>query len=384
MATATEQLQRLATARALLQRPPLPVRIQENERPRPVHIQNGECPAPGTVVMLPPEQLLLDPPRFQFRLSQDRADGTSGRLEGCPVFRLEFCGALLAWIDPADGSGPWLVDGHHRRRLALEDAAPLVPVLLVEAATEADARALGALSNVAAGTASPQDLCRLLRDQELDPKTLARRFGLQRNSRVVADARALLALEDGLFSRCCIGELGLDAALALCEAKDHTLQLRLWAMAAERCWSAPQVLEAAHLAQLAPAGPAEAPTGCLPGFEELMRETNHLLDEQLLVRSVVRRLLRLENRAARIVGHHRAAEALERRNVASVDRQAAAEVRAESGALLDRFALLCGYSGPLAALLTELAQLVADGGDAARLVEGHMDQIRAVLAAELS
>lgn len=334
--------------------------------------------------MLRPDQLLLDPPRFQFRLSQDRSDGTSGRLEGCPVFRLEFCGALLAWIDPADGSGPWLVDGHHRRRLALEDGAPLVPVLLVEAATAAEARALGALSNVAAGTATPQDLCRLLRDQQLEPKTLARRFGLQRNCSTVTDARRLLALEDSLFSRCCTGELALEAALALCEASDHALQLRLWAMASERCWSAPQVLEAAHLAQLAPALPAEAPAGVLPGFEALMREANHLLDEQLLVRATVRRMLRLENRAARIVGHHRAAAALERRNVATVDRQAAAEVKAESGALLDRFALLCGYSGPLAALLTELAQLVADGGDATRVVEAHMDQIRDVLAQELT
>lgn len=385
MACAAEQLQSLAAARALLQRPPLPVRIQENERPRPIRIQKGECPAPGTVVMLPPEQLLLDPPRFQFRLSQDRADGTSGRLEGCPVFRLEFCGALLAWLDPADGSGPWLIDGHHRRRLALEDSAPLVPVLLVEAATAAEARALGALSNVAAGTATPQDLCRLLRDQRLDPKALARRFGLQRNSRTVADARTLLVLEGSLFGRCCTGELDLEAALALCEATDHALQLRIWVMATERRWSAAQVLEAAHLAQLAPAASTGAPNDCIiPGLEELMRESNTLLDQQLAVRAAVRKLLRIENRTAKIVGHRRAAAALERRNVAAVDTQAAMEVRAESSALLDRFSALCGYSGPLAVLLTELAQLLADGGDATRVVEEHMDRVREVLAQELA
>jgi hypothetical protein len=159
MATLEAIRAQLAATRAQLQasgqhrpRCPLPVQILEIERP--------EAPAHGRLRMVPPGELLLDPPRFQFRLSAG-TDGTSGRLEGCPSFRLELCGALLGWIDPADGSGPWLVDGHHRRALALADGAPLVPVLLVEAATAEEARALGALSNVANGTATAPDLCRL-------------------------------------------------------------------------------------------------------------------------------------------------------------------------------------------------------------------------------
>jgi hypothetical protein len=322
----------LAATRAQLQatghhRPqrPLPVQILEIERP--------EAPAHGRLRMVSPGELLLDPPRIQLLLSAG-TDGTSGRLEGCPSFRLELCGAVLGWIDPADGSGPWLVDGHHRRALALADDAPLVPVLLVEAAT-------------------------------------------------AEEARALLALEADLFGRCCTGELELEQALALAVAPDHTLQRRLWVMATQRSWSPPQTLEAAHLAHLAPQGQAQAPAGTLPGLEALMSEANTLLDEQLTMRATIRRLLRCENRAVRVVGHHRSAEALERRGVAAIDQKAAQEVKAETGLLLDRFALLAGHSSPLAVLISQLAQEVAAGSDVARVIKAQMQEIRDVLSAEL-
>jgi hypothetical protein len=358
----------------------MPVCIHRSERL--ITENDGEKGGdPPVVRMVPPAEIRVDAARFQFRLSC-AADGTTGRLEACPCYRIELSGALLVWIDPSDGSGPWLIDGHHRRRLALEDGAPLVPVLLVDAPDAAAARTWGAMANVAAGNATATDLCRLLRDQALDPRNLARTFGIQRNAKVVADARTLLELEPVLFSSACTGELPLDQALALAVATDHPLQLRLWCMATDRCWTPEQTLEAAHLAQLAPAS-ADAPSDCIPGLEALMREANTLLDQQLVVRATVRRLLRLENRAARVVGQHRAAAALERRNVATIDTQAAQEVKAESSALLQRFALLCGHSGPLAALLTQLSQAVADGGDPVRVVEAEMDEVRRVLSAEL-
>lgn len=368
----------LATIRAELQATRR--RLEQAHRAGAVQGLERRHPAPQ-LQLLPPSQILIDPMRFQFRLSAG-ADGTSGRLAGCPSFRLELAGALLAWRDPSDGSGPWLIDGHHRRELARADGAPLVPVLLVEAADAAEARALGALSNVANGNATPQDLCRLLRDQQLDPRTLAARFGLQRNSRTVADARALLALEADLFARCCTGELALEQALALAAAPDHALQRRLAAMATQRGWDPAQTLEAVTLAELAPQR-REVPAGTIPGLEDLMAEVNGLLDEQLTLRAAIRRSLRIMHRTCGVVGHHRAASALERRGVAAVDLEQAAAVKAESGALLEVFGRLAGLSGPLAELIAQLAAEVADGADPTRLVDREMSRIHAVLAAEL-
>lgn len=383
MATLQAIREQLAATRAQLQASP---HQRGEHRPRPpmqvqIHESEGPEHSSDRVRMVPPEALLLDPPRFQFRLSAG-VDGTSGRLQGCPVFTLELCGALLGWIDPADGSGPWLIDGHHRRALAMADGAPLVPVLLVKAATAEEARALGALSNVANGTATPQDLCRLLRDQQLDPRTLSSRYGLKRHSRTVADARTLLALDGDLFGRCCTGELELEQALALAAAPEHTLQRRLWAMALERCWEPAQTQEAVALALLAPTR-HEVPAGCLPGLEALMADANPMLDEQLSVRACIRRSLRVEHRGCKIVGSHRTAAALERRGVAAVDLEQAQTVKAESGALLEVFSRLAGCSGPLAELIARLAAQVADGADPVRVVDQQMDQIRAILTAEL-
>lgn len=153
-------------------------------------------------------------------------------------------------------------------------------------------------------------------------------------------------------------------------------------MATQRGWDPAQTLEAVTLAQLAPQR-REVPAGTIPGLEDLMEEVNGLLDEQLAVRAAIRRSLRVENRAVRVVGHHRSAAALERRGVAAVDMQQAAAVKAESGALLEAFAQLAGLSGPLAVLIAQLAAEVADGADPVRLVDREMGRIREVLSAEL-
>jgi hypothetical protein len=103
----------------------------------------------------------------------------------------------------------------------------------------------------------------------------------------------------------------------------------------------------------------------------------------LAVRARVRQALRLEHRTARIVGNRQAAALLEHRAVAAVDLEQAQAVRAEAATLLEVFGALAGCSGPLAAELNRLAALVADGQDLTRVVEGQMQEIRAVLSAEL-
>jgi hypothetical protein len=374
MATTTALLARLEAATQLLEhrpRRPLPVPVRDCERATP----NSEQ---GRVRMVPPAEIAIDPARFQFRLSP-AVDGTTGRLEGCPSFRVELSGSLLVWLD--DGQ-LWLIDGHHRRRLALEDHAPLVPVLLVDAADAAAARAWGALSNVAAGHATATDLCRLLRDQDLDPKTLARTFGIQRNSKVVADARALLALAPDLFGLACTGQMGHDHSLALATAgDDHALQRRLWSMTTTRGWDAQQLVEAVALAQLAP---RQASQGGIPGLGEALEEANPNLDAVLAVLAQIRQGLRVESRAMKMVSQRTAAAALERRGVVQgVDRAAARDARQDAEAVLALYGRVAGCSGPLAELVAQLAQRVADGADVRRLVESKMDEVRRVLSSEL-
>ena len=62
-----------------------------------------------------PEQLNVDPQRFQFR-SAANAEGTEGRLKGVEKWNPDAAGRLMVWEDKAGKH--WVVDGHHRLELA--------------------------------------------------------------------------------------------------------------------------------------------------------------------------------------------------------------------------------------------------------------------------
>lgn len=370
-------LEQLALARERLEQgprrpPPAPVRDCERATPNPEQ---------SRVRMVSPGEIQVDAARFQFRLSC-AADGTCGRLAACPSFRLELAGALLVWDDPEDGNC-YLIDGHHRMGLAVADGAPLVAVLAVTAETAADARVWGAMSNCANGTALATDLARLLQDHpDLDARNIGPSFGIQRNAKVLADARALLVLAPDLFTLACTGQMGPDHALALTTAgDDHAIQRHLWAMCTTRGWEAQQLVEAVALAQLAP---RQATQGGIPGLGEALEEANPNLDAVLAVLAQIRLHLRIETRSLKMVSQRTAAAALERRGVVQgVDRAAARDARQDAEAVLALYGRVAGCCGPLAELVAQLAQQVADGADVRRLVESKMEEVRRVLSAEL-
>lgn len=338
----------------------------------------GACSGP--VRMVPVDQIAVRSEVFQFRVA-DSATGTCGRLRAAPQWSQPLAGALLVWRDQEGQLN--LVDGHHRLELAKRDGVPRVAVLEIEAADPAEAKLIGAVANVAAGQAEAPELARLLRAlPELQPSQLSRLYGVPRNCKPLADAARLRALDAGLFGEVACGLIGLDQALALAGAADHQLQRQLWAQAQRRRWDAGQLSEAAALAQQGPA-PQGAATGCLPGLQQLLEAANPHLDALLAIRAAVRAQLRLERRASGVVGHHRAAHALERTGAAAVDQQRALEVKAEAAALLDAFSALAGCSGELAELLHRLAAEVMNGAALAQVVEEGMDQVRRILALEL-
>jgi hypothetical protein len=336
-------------------------------------------PPPGPVRMVPPGDLLIDPARFQFRLSTINATGTDGRLRDACRWNPALAGVLLAWADPA---GPLcLVDGHHRHRLALANGVPAVAVLLIEARDAIEARTAGALSNVAAGTATAPDLAKLLRDTGMGPAEVAA-YGVSPRARVLRDAAALVPLDPGLFARVATGETPLDVGLALAGAGPHAAQRDLAREATHRRWSAEQISEAATLARLATVAPT-APAGCLPGLEALMGGEGSDLGALLAVRAQIRRQLAGEVAALATVARKRSALALEDRGVAVIDQAAAADARDSSRAAARIFDRLACLAGPLQQAIRSLADEVAAGRPAPEVVADHLPMVRAAIEAEL-
>lgn len=333
----------------------------------------------GPVRMVAPGELLVDPRRFQFRQSVVNLSGTDGRLRDACRWNPALAGVLLAWPDPA---GPFcLVDGHHRHRLALANGVAAVAVLLIDADDAIEARTIGAMSNLANGTATAPDLAKLLRDTGMGPAEVAA-YGVSPRSRVLRDAVALVPLDARLFARVASGDLALDVGLALAAASPCAVQCDLAREAERRRWSAEQISEAAAMAQLATVS-SSTPDGTLPGLEALMQAENSDLGALLAVRAAIRRALAGELQALATVSRRRSATALEARNVAVVDREAAREARDSSRAQARLFDQLAGHSGPLQDCIKELAALVTESRPAGDVVAANIDRVRQAIEAEL-
>ena len=339
------------------------------------------APPAGPVFMAPIADLKVAPSTYQFRVSPLLSTaGTDGRLKACRRFRRELAGVALVWREP--GGQLALLDGHHRYELARRDGIADLAVLEVEAGTVREARGVGALANLAAGHATPADVARLLRDEAMTPAEVAE-FGVSARSKLLQDAARLVPLAPDLFGLVCTGEMALEMALALASIDSTVTQRELWREAARRGWDAPQVAEAASLAQLARTSRTEA-VGCLPGLEAMLASESSDLGALLSIRAEIRRQLGTELRALRSVSHRRSAAALEDRGVAVVDVAAASEARDATRAQARVLTVLAGQSGPLQATIRQLADRVAAGRSAGEVVAENLAMVRQAIESELS
>jgi len=333
----------------------------------------------GPVRMIAPAELLVDPRRFQFRVSTINLSGTDGRLKDACRWNPALAGVLLVWADP--NGQLCLIDGHHRHRLAVANGVPLVAVLEVEAPDAKAARVVGALSNVANGTAAAPDLAKLMRDCGMSPTEVAA-HGVSARTKVLTDAAALLPLDARLFAKVATGELEVGLGIALAAAGPHAVQRDLHREATRRRWSVDQVREASALAALATVNTSPA-AGCLPGLESLLQSENSDLGQLLAVRAAIRRQLGNEVLALSTVARKRSALALEALDVAVVDRTAAADARDSSRAQQRLFDQLAGHHGPLQHCIRELAALVDGTHSAGEVVAANIGRVRAAIEAEL-
>jgi hypothetical protein len=174
-----------------------------------------ENPKPGKVYEVPTDDLEVDPERFQFKLNTDES-GVTKELKGVKTFNPEFGGVIAAWKDPEDGKS-YVVNGHHRHELASRTGHPSLAVRYIEAKTAKEARAVGALINMAEGRGTAVDAAKFMRDSGVGPEELEKR-GVSLHGRLAEDATALTSLSDKTFDKLARGDL--DHAKALGVAKN--------------------------------------------------------------------------------------------------------------------------------------------------------------------
>jgi ParB-like chromosome segregation protein Spo0J len=326
------------------------------------------------LAILPTEQVLLDPVRFQFRVATHHST-----LATAERWSDDLAGVLGVWRDPADG-GTYVIDGHHRHQLAARLGVPSLPVRFLSAATDQEARALGGLINIAGGTATALDAAKLLRDAHLSPEQVAA-HGLPKGGRVIKEGLALSLLAPELFTGVSTGEISLAHGLALAQAgPEYVLQRDLWAHAQKRGWSAASTAEAAELSKLAAVSHRDE-EGMFPGLNLQLQESN--FGALLAVRAEIRKRLRGQVRALGTATRPRDSAILEAAGT-RINKARARSARAQAEVAERVFAQLAALKGPLAEVVQDLARQVGPGSSPAQVVGRSLPAVRAAIQAELS
>lgn len=191
-----------------------------------------EQPQAGNAYTVPTSDLLVDPDRFQFKLNVNK-EGVTDELKGVSTFNPELAGVVAAWKDPNNGK-TYVVNGHHRHELANRTGHPHMNVMYIDATDAKEARAKGALINIAEGRGTALDAAKFMRDTGHSPEEMQAK-GISLKGKLAADAAVLTKLNDRAFDRLARGTLDQNQALAVARhLPDPDRQEKLFNLLAKR------------------------------------------------------------------------------------------------------------------------------------------------------
>lgn len=354
----------------------------EVSTPRP----DMQPPAYSAVEEVDPQGIAVNPQVFQFkeggRLSKS---GASGSLAESSNYNPELAGVVSVWRD-ADGQlgtpgQAYVVNGHNRLRLAKENEYPKVLVRYLDAATPEEARAVGALQNIAEGQGTPVDAAKFMRDTGRTPEDMAGE-GINMSGPVIAKATPLVNLPQNLFDRVTTGKLDLAKAVALgSEPLDPQVINDVATEAIKRKWPAEKIVQAMQEAKFAQTETQEGDLLGLLGEEWASKTSN--FNQLLDVRTEAFRAMREEMVALTSAANVKRTGFLEQAgNVIDVEGSRAAKDQAsQSVAVFNRVA---GYVGPVRDLLNEMAGQISGKRTAKAVVEENLPRLRQAIEEEIN
>lgn len=337
-------------------------------KPAPTTRENGtpEAPKNEDVHTVPTDALNVDPKRFQYKVSGIGEGGIGDELKGTNQWNPELGGTLLVWRDPTDGKD-YVVNGHHRFDLAKRSGTKNVNARYIDAGSAKEARARGALANIAEGRGTAVDAAKYLRDSGQDVDHL-QRAGISLSGKVAADAAHLKDLSPKAFQGLTEGRIDEGDATAVARnLKNHDLQDLLLKKLADRDergepkWSANVVAQAAK--KMARAGTTTEKVKNL--FGEFDDEKSTFEQEAELESAIGRKLAGSVGDFRALANKGRADRTADAGNVLNTDENKRRQLQAaEHAETFDREA---GLSGPVSdAIKRHAADLAAAKGEKER------------------
>ncbi len=260
-----------------------------------------------------PSKIQVDPKRFQYKIiGEQTKSGEVGSLSGVKTWDSNLGGILQVWQDPKDG-GVYVVNGHNRLALAKKLNAESVTVKLIDAKSPEEARAIGALTNIAEGRGNAQDAAKFFRDSGLTKQDLEKK-GVPMREKIAEDGLALASLSDSLFNRVVQGQIPEQRAVVIgSKIKDHRQQQDLLELVEKEEKKGKKITNDTieELSDMVTNAPTvtESQGGLfdLLGFSP---ESRSLAIEKAQIQSTIKRQLQREKRLFSTVGKSKAASDL--------------------------------------------------------------------------
>ena len=325
--------------------------------------------------------LVADPSRFQYKLNTDRRGVQRGNsLEGLEQWNTAMEGMVLVWEDPSNGR-LYVVNGHNRLAKAQQLGIPTVPVKRLLARTAEQARALGAMDNIASGGGTPWDAAKFFRDAGISDLDQAKAAGLPLNSGHAEQGLQLAQLPDNIFQAGLTGELKEERAFALGASglSPETMQ-SVWREYQGDAFfrTEENFQQLIDLARGAPTAAADRggrlKQNEIPGLETAAERD--LTKTLIKLSKAVEGNLRADRRA--LTGASRNADTLEAKGNSQIDAQAAMQAGLDTEQLLWVFEALRYMGGnEINGLLRAGTEEVAAGAKlevVARRIQGELDQ----------
>jgi hypothetical protein len=314
-------------------------------------------PTSKDVFTVPVGSLKTDAKRFQYKVKDIDADGVTQELKSVGKWNHELAGVLLVWRDPENGID-YVVNGHHRHDLANRLRADFLNVRYIDAKDALEARARGALANIAEGRGSSIDAAKYLRDTGHDVEHL-KNAGISLSGKVAFEATILKNLADKPFQMVTQGTLEESKAIAVAKhLKDHDLQNALFKKLEDREedgkeWNTREIETAAK--KMGNAGKYVEKGQDLFGMFE---DEHSTFDQEVELEAHVARFLGQEARDFRAISSQKRADRVsDAGNTLAVDENLKRAIAAEAAAA--NFEREAGLRGPISALIKEHAAELA-------------------------
>lgn len=301
-------------------------------------------------------KLTLAPKKFQYKLNTNE-HGVTNLLAG-QKFNPELAGVVSVWHDPADGK-TYVINGHHRVQLAKQSGVKSMLVRHLNVDSASEARASGALQNIAEGRGSVVDAAKFFRERGMTPADLEQ-HGISMGEATAENGLALSKLDPYIFDKVVSGELSQGRGIAIGKATDNPatqeaiLKLITKAEKRGRKMTDGMVSELARFANRAKETTTES--GGL--FGSSFRTENNALDKAEVSDYIKSQLLK-EKRVFGAVSTEGKAEVLGQvkgQNIKAEQNQKIALEASQAGELYDK---LSSSRGPIDDILENAAQRIA-------------------------